>query len=145
MVQARRESASLADVRNTIAEAFDLFGLGRAADESRLLALIEAAQREIANAAGLLAGPISSFHQEWIALTAVQIEYLRESNRPGRIEFGAALLSLEFLLSVIDLQLARDGLPDHCVSCESPHLTAIAEETAVFQCLACGLRTAYPA
>jgi hypothetical protein len=145
MSRARGECASLAGVRDSLAQAVDLFGVGREADEPRLLGLLEAVHGEIADATALHTGPVSRFSAEWIALTAAQIEHLRESNRPTRVELGAALLSLEFLLGVIDLQLARDGLPDHCVSCDSPQLAAIPEETAVFECLACGLRTAYPA
>lgn len=143
MSRAGGDCVPLSSVRDGLAQAFDLFGLGREADERRLLGLLEAAQREIAGTP--LAGPVAGFYREWLALTAAQMEHLRESNRPTRVELGAALLSLEFLLSVVDLQLARDGLPDHCLSCESPHLAAIAEDTAVFECLACGLRTAYPA
>jgi hypothetical protein len=145
MAQPRCDLVTLTGVRDSLARAFDLFGLGRRVDEPQLLILLAAAQAEIAGLAGCLSGPVASFWPEWVALTAAQIERLRESNQPTRVELGAALLSLEFLISVMELQLCRDGVPDHCASCDSPNLAPIAGQATMFECLACGLRTAYPA
>lgn len=143
MSQARRGGAALTGVRDGIAKAFNLFSLGRRADEPQILADAAVLQEEIAAAARLVVDPVSGFAGNWVAMTSAQIGSLQTKGHPTRVELGAVLLSLDALAGVIDLQLARHGLPDHCASCESPHLAATPGQANVFECLACGLQAHY--